>query len=482
MKKRISLFLHKGVLLPAAHPWVFVGTVLGLASLFWFFFTAGLTILRYRLNYASAYDFGIFSQMYYYLDKCLLPFTTCERNGLLSHFAVHLSPVFYLLVPLYKLMPAPETLLAAQALLVASGLIPLCLLGSRLYLKPIPVLIFGLIYCAYPAFLGGCFYDFHENAFLAPLILWTLYWMESRRFKTMFLFSLLVLLVKEDAPVYTACIGLYVIFGKRKYAWGTAVFFFSCFYFAAAVWYLNRFGDGAMVNRYDSYISNESLGLISIFKTILVDPLYVIFQIVQQDKLIFMLQMLLPLSFLPLITVRWQRWILLIPFILINLMSSYKYQHSILFQYTFGSGALLFYLAMANFRDLRLDPLRQLRPILLGIGLACAAFLLLTVGCSKMRYLDYYEKNGAKAREARELLSRIPRQASVRASTFFIPQLSQRDEIYVSRSSHPVDYVVLDLRPGYEKDLSLLLQYYRRQGWTVIGTVPQYAALLQAPD
>ena len=39
--------------------------ILAGAALLWFLFTASMTVLRYRLNYASAYDFGIFSQMYY---------------------------------------------------------------------------------------------------------------------------------------------------------------------------------------------------------------------------------------------------------------------------------------------------------------------------------------------------------------------------------------------------------------------------------
>ena len=91
-----------------------------------------MTVLRYRLNYASAYDFGIFSQMYYYMDKLWEPLTTCERDGLLSHFAVHLSPVFYVLLPFYKLVPRPETLLVLQALLVISGMVPLYLLTGPL--------------------------------------------------------------------------------------------------------------------------------------------------------------------------------------------------------------------------------------------------------------------------------------------------------------------------------------------------------------
>ena len=138
--------------------------LLGAAAFLWFSFTAGMTVLRYRLNYSPAYDFGIFSQMYYYLDKCLQPLTTVERDGLLSHFAVHLSPIFYALLPFYKLVPRPETLLVLQALLVISGLIPLCLLARALKCTRPQILCFGLVYCAYPAFMGGCFYDFHDDS------------------------------------------------------------------------------------------------------------------------------------------------------------------------------------------------------------------------------------------------------------------------------------------------------------------------------
>ena len=73
--------------------------LLGAASAVWIAFTATMTVLRYRLNFSPAYDFGIFSQMYYYLDKCLEPLSSCGRDGLLAHFAVLLSPIFDALLP-----------------------------------------------------------------------------------------------------------------------------------------------------------------------------------------------------------------------------------------------------------------------------------------------------------------------------------------------------------------------------------------------
>lgn len=84
----------------------------------------------------------------------------------------------------------------------------------------------------------------------------------------------LLLLVKEDARVRGMHRTLPVL-GKREYRLGGLVFAASRLYFVMAVWYINRFGDGAMINRFDNYISDKRLGLASMFKTILVNPAYV---------------------------------------------------------------------------------------------------------------------------------------------------------------------------------------------------------------
>lgn len=459
--------------------------ILAGASAVWFVFVAVMTILRYRLNYASAYDFGIFSQMFYYMDKCLEPLTTCERDGLLSHFAVHLSPIFYVLLPFYHLFPRPETLLVLQALAVASGIIPVCLLGKALGFSRVRLLVFGLMYCAYPAFMGGCFYDFHENKFLTVIILWTLYFLETGRFKSMLVCVALILAVKEDAPVYAACIGLYLFLRKKRYGYGAAVFLGSCLYFCLAIWYINRFGDGAMVNRFDNFISNKQLGLISMFKTVLVNPAYVLSQIASGSKLLFLAQMLLPLGFLPLMTGDWRKWTLLIPFVLINLMSNYQYQHSIYFQYTYGTGALLFYLGMVNFRDLTSD--RRTRKMWKWLpwremalcGLICGIALLGVVAGQKEKYVGLYRKYGDKAQMARELLAGIPQEAAVKASVFFVPQLSMRDQIYLLDSRHDGDYAVVDLRPGYEKNVRGMVGELEEEGYVREGEVEGYVLVMR---
>ena len=87
-----------------------------------------------------------------------------------------------------------------------------------------------------------------------------------------------------------------------------------------------------------------------------------------------------------------------------------------------------------------------------------------------------------KAAEARLLLSSIPKDASVKSTTFFIPQLSGRDEIYLADSRHPADYIVLDQRPGYGKDSHALMAKYLDHGYGAWGDVDGYVTVLVSPQ
>lgn len=66
-------------------------------------FTALAMSLRYYKLCTPAFDFGIFTQMFENMKDGLGPVTTVERNYELSHFAVHFSPAYYLMLPFYML-------------------------------------------------------------------------------------------------------------------------------------------------------------------------------------------------------------------------------------------------------------------------------------------------------------------------------------------------------------------------------------------
>lgn len=142
--------------------------------------------------------------------------TTCERNEFLSHFNVHSSYIFYLLAPFYAIFPNENTLLIAQAVLAMGGVIPLFLIARNHNYKGIPLAAAGIIYVFAAGLIGPCFYDFHENAFLPTLLMWLLYAVDKRKIGLFYVMSVLVCIVKEDAPLYVMCIALFLFFDEKS--------------------------------------------------------------------------------------------------------------------------------------------------------------------------------------------------------------------------------------------------------------------------
>ena len=110
-------------------------------------FVSAIVILRLLIYTAPNFDFGIFCNIYYNLKENFQPLSTCERDKLLSHFAVHFSPILYLLLPIYYIFPSEMTLQIAQVVLLMSGIIPLWLLMRKYNLNATVKLFLAIGYC-----------------------------------------------------------------------------------------------------------------------------------------------------------------------------------------------------------------------------------------------------------------------------------------------------------------------------------------------
>jgi len=415
-------------------------TAVACAALLYTVYLSAVTVSRYAAYRAPSFDFGIFAQAFWSLKERFIPYTTCERGFELSHFAVHLSPVFYLALPVYALFPRPETVQIIQAIALSLGVIPLWKISKRLGLSNVAATVFSLLYLVHPALTGGCMYDFHENCFLPVLLLWTVYFAEKGSLVPTLIFSVLTCSVKEDAAVYVAFLGLYLLFSGKRKALGTAMTALSVAYFLAACAYLNSHGLGVMAYRYNNLSSDGTL--MGVIITALKDPFRIIKECTETEKLQFAVLMLLPLGVLPFATKKISRYVLFGGLLLVNLMPDYVYQYSIDFQYVFGSLALLFYLAMLNYADLKSSVRRSL------VTLACTACMLTASARmpSHIRYITYMDTLSVEIEALDEAMTYVPDDVSVSASTFIVAHLANRQEIYEIEDMQETDYVVADLR------------------------------------
>ena len=418
-----------------------------------FLFVSIWTVCRIWSFSTPTYDFTIFAQMFHNMKETGLPITTVERDGALSHFAVHVSPIYYLLLPFYCLWPWPATLQVLQAAVLASALIPLWKLGRHHGLAPGWRCLLCLVLVLYPAYSGGTSYDIHENAFLTPLILWLFYGLERRSVSVTAISAVLTCMVKEDAAVYVAILALWQLLRgilRRDCRWNLAAGMLmlagSLAWFGAATAYLANSGDGVMTYRYGNFMYDGTKSLVSVVKAVLLCPMKAVYECVDAQKLEFLGLTMIPLLGLPLRTRRYERLVLLIPYLLLNLMSDYQYQHNIFFQYTFGSTACLIYLVLVNLADLEKGQGRRLS-VMAAVAALCFVFNVWPKAMAYPQRCVTYQDSYA---QRRDLLAQIPDGASVAATTFYTTPMSNREILYDIKYASvghilDCDYVVVSL-------------------------------------
>ena len=301
----------------------------------------------------STFDIGIFTQMFESMKRDFSQVTTLERDKFMSHFGVHISPIYYLLLPFYYFFPYGETLEVLQVLVVFSGVIPLYLILKKMdfpsFTKPLILLWFFVT----PALTTAGSYHLHENCFLVPLLLWLIY-ANIRQWKwRLGLIVLLTLMIKEDAFIYVVSIGLYFLLQKRftlskrsKWVIILSQLLFPILYFVACLFILNQYGEGAMVSRFDNFLLEGQEGLSKVLENIFLNPTYTFASFFTQAKLKYIFILFLTQAFLPILQREWANYFLFIPLVVINLLSDWIYQVDFGFQYSYGSNTLTLFLSI----------------------------------------------------------------------------------------------------------------------------------------
>ena len=446
------------------------------------------------------FDFGLFVQMFYNMAKTGLPLTTLERNTLLSHFQIHFSPIFYLLLPFYKLWPRPETLQILQILLAASALIPAILIVRELRLPRVWQTALCALLLLHPGFSGSSMYDLHENCFLAPLILWLLWAALRRKWGAFSVFALLLLGVKEDAFIYLFSVGLWLLCGgvqgcevqavpdplkageavekpvhvgageKRqamkvteKKQWQALSFnsvqlagLFSMLaaliYFAAVSAWLKRGGEGLMFYRFENIQALPDWGLLGYALTAFSLPGRILEQLFMPDKLLYLLKMLLPFGLLPLFGRRLRHSFLLLPFVVINLLANWSYQYNLNFQYHYGTTVLIFFVSAVVLWESQTTrwpglhaacpvPARRLVAALLAFALFSASALTLPEWTRRLQQERAEASLDQFSPDVHEALAAIPENDCVYTSSFFAAALAARPSVFEvgPGSSYPID-------------------------------------------
>lgn len=442
---------------------------------------AVITCLRYKTFSSPNFDLGLFVNMFHNMRETGLPMITSERDRLLSHFAVHISPIYYLLLPFYYLFPSPLTLQIGQAVALMLGIVPVLLLAKHFKLSTVATIGVSLLYAFYPVLTTGCFYDIHENCFLSLFLLLTFYFYEAKKPIPMLFSAICVLGVKEDAAILMIVFGIYVLLSRKDWLNGLLILLLSGGWFLCAGYLMEVYGLGMMTDRtFGNLIFRSEDGILGVIKTAILNPGYLLTQLFTTsgsnwDKIVYFCQLFLPLGMLPFCTKKASRWLLIAP-VLINLLTYYPYQYNPGFQYHFGIAAFLIYAAVQNLAELSDGWKRSL----LGVAVACCfTMYVANVVPTLSSYHTRWEEGKEGYLRMEEILDTVPKDASVNCSTFLLAHLADRDVIYEEyyHGNKPdVDYVVLDARYS---DWKKVASAYTAQGYEITFSEPGKIVILQ---
>lgn len=174
-----------------------------------------LSLGRHHRYDTPSWDNAIFEQAVRAYAHLHAPVVDIKGPGF-NILGDHFSPIIALLAPVYRIFPHAQTLLVAQAVLVA---LPVAVIGraacSRLGLAggTAVAVAYGLSF----GVAAAVYADFHEVAFAAPVIALAGVAYIDGRWRAVAAWSLALLLVKEDLGLTVLVIGLVIAWrGARR--------------------------------------------------------------------------------------------------------------------------------------------------------------------------------------------------------------------------------------------------------------------------
>jgi uncharacterized membrane protein len=440
-------------------------------AVFYAGFFAYYTIVHHRNVLSASLDMGLEDNLVWNVLHLGPLFKSSPLGGpTASHLGFHATWFAFVLAPFYAIRQNAETLLLIQAILLGSAAIPLYLLGRR-FVGPWLSTLIALCYLLNPGLHGSNLYDFHYLP-LGPFFMWSVVcFIESRRWVWATLFIILTLSIREDVAVGLGFLGGLMLLSGRRPKDGLILMFIGGAYFVAmkgVVMHKAMGGSDAFVHQYRLLVPEGDHGFVGVIKTILSNPLYTLSTLMERQKLIYFLQIALPLAFLP-----FRRpiglWAALPGFLFTLLSTEYPPLLQISFQYTAYWSAMLFPASLLNLRWMNRQ-VREGRRTNAWKGSWISALVLGTV-CMSYQYGAIFQHEitiggfgryhfGSDASDYKRradlavLLRMVPPMAKVVASENIVPQLSNRPDAYTLRIAvFNADYVLFRLpAPPHERE------------------------------
>jgi len=436
-----------------ANGWPFARRAFAVMAVSFFIFYAAFSVHK-QDNFLTGYDLAIFDQAIWHMSRLEVPQTSVRNLPVI--FGDHFDPIITLLAPIYALFPDARTLLVVQAFFLVAGVGIIFLWAKKDKIAPFLAMLLALLYLTHPGIQGAANCDFHEIAFAPVLLLLFFYFLSKRHWRGFFVAAFLLLLVKEEFALWMTAIGVFVVLREKLARPGMAVLGMAAVYFLLVMTvFMPALNQGVSGYAYGSLFPGFEGGVGSGIAGYVSDPGKFLGVLAQDPEkwwsiLLYTLPLALPLVFNPMAV------ILLVPAVATRVLSSYVYLSYAGFYYNVVFAPLaavffIYFLKEVNPSSLR----RWIESIfaqinvsfpIWALSLAISVNLFFSYGYSYLLdpVYNWRSVNHQFKAEMAELVGAVPKNAAVSASYFMLPQLSQRQNLYILPRIQDAEFVIFD--------------------------------------
>ena len=414
-----------------------------------------LAVRQHRAFWTGRFDLGNLTQAVWSTAHGDVLSVTGLTGLQISRLGAHFDPIVVAFAPLWWLWPDPSLLLVCQAAAVATGAVPVYLLGKRHLASDWAAAGFALAYLLHPATQWLVLDDFHPVALATPLLLWGFWFLDASRLVPFAVVALAACLTKEQIGLVVAAMGLWYALrpeGRRAglgiAVAGTAI---SLIALVVVVPHFAPGGGSPFEGRYAS-VGGSPTGIVEKAVT---DPAAIVSAATTSRDLAYLGDLVLPLLGLPLLAPL--AALTAAPELLLNLLSDTRTQTSIHFHYTAGALPGLFVAAILGAARLRRRSALARRPEGRAVVAATLVAGVLFGPLPLWRFVPFGNDLGARehvvgrhAGVAEQAIRIVPRDAVVSASNTLGAHLSERRRVLSFPVLADAGWVVVDTqRPSY---------------------------------
>ncbi len=393
---------------------------LALLVLWYFVWSARLSVEIHRGYGTSAFDIGLYDQGLWLLSHFKAPFVTLMGRNL---FGDHTSFTLLLLVPLYWIHPDPSTLLVVQALVIALAAVPVYLLALR-RTGSVPIAtVLAAALLLHPALAQSNMENYHPDSFLVLFIAVAIYGALESKYRLFVVAAVLAMLTKEDAVLIIVPLALWVAWRRnRKLGFTIAGISVAWTLFATNVVMRSLIG----VPTLNSWRIPFG-GPVGLLKRTFTKPGDVTSYLYHENRPWYVWQMLAPTGLMFLFAPEVAAIGVVV--LLSNVVSNFLYQHLIGYHYVMPIIPALAMGTAFAVSKLRRPVLRYAATAIVGVSALTTAYMWGPYSFSRTQ-IAHWSPSYFVVHEINAIRDQVPPNAVLSSYHAFAPHLSHRTRIY----------------------------------------------------